>query len=83
MEITSYTLENCPSCGYLKELFKRANVDYNEVVVRKDITVEEFGQLYPGISNFPYVIIDGEVVGDLLSVAKLFVQKGLVSSNKE
>jgi glutaredoxin len=83
MEITAYTLPNCSSCNILKELFERAAVEYKQIEVKKEITLEDFTEQFPRVSAFPYVIIDGEQIGGLLEVAKLFVQKGLVSSKKE
>lgn len=82
MEITSYTLSGCSSCKHLRELFKRANVQYEEIVLSVDMPVEDFQQIYPSVTNFPYVIIDGEPVGGLLETVKLFVKEGLVSSKK-
>jgi glutaredoxin len=82
MEIKAYTLSNCSSCHILKELFGRADVEYTEVVVRDNITVEDFKLNYPNVSQFPYVVIDDEPVGGLVEVVKLFVQKGLVTSKK-
>jgi glutaredoxin len=83
MEIVAYTLTGCSSCDILKQLFERAKVDYQEKKVGTDISLEEFKQHYPSISAFPYVVIDGEPVGFLMETAKLFVEKGLVSSKKE
>jgi glutaredoxin 3 len=83
MEITAYTLSSCSSCGTLKELFERAEVEYKEKKVHTDISLEQFRQDYPTVAGFPYVVIDGEPIGGLFEVAKLFVQKGLVSSKKE
>jgi glutaredoxin len=82
MEITAYTMPGCSSCGILKELFERASVVYEEVVVKKDVTLENFQSMFPQIRGFPFVVIDGENVGGLVEVAKIFVQKGLVSSKK-
>lgn len=82
MIIEAYTLPGCSSCNHLKELFKRAEVDYKEIMVRKDITVEEFTSYFPGVTSFPFVVIDGEKIGSLVDTAKLFVAKGLVSSKK-
>lgn len=82
MKITAYTLTGCVHCTHLKELFRRANVEYDEVVVKKDMKVEEFHQHYPSINSFPYVVIDNSPVGGLVDVVKLFVQQGLVSSSK-
>ena len=82
MEIIAYTLAGCSSCEHLKELFRRADVSYEEKMVMKDIPLEVFQQDFPKIQQFPFVMIDGEQIGGLFEVAKLFVQKGLVSSNK-
>lgn len=83
MEIIAYTLDGCSNCKYLRELFKRANKDYTEVVVKKDISVEEFHQKYPNMNLFPYVVIDNNPVGGLVETVKLFVEQGLVSSSKK
>jgi glutaredoxin len=69
MEITAYTSQGCSSCGIVKELFQRASVEYKEITIHKDISLVEFKQTFPKI-------------GGLLEVAKLFVEKGLVSSKK-
>lgn len=82
MEITAYTLPGCSSCDVLKQLFARAEVSYTEVMVRKDITLENFSNEFPGVGLFPFVVIDGERIGGIVDVAKLFVEKGLVSSKR-
>jgi len=82
MEITAYTIPGCSSCGILKELFERASVTYEEVVVKKNISMVDFQSMFPQVRGFPFVVIDGENIGGLIEVAKIFVQKGLVSSKK-
>jgi glutaredoxin 3 len=82
MEITAYTSQGCSSCGIVKELFQRASVEYKEITIHKDISLVEFKQTFPEVGGFPFVVIDGEKIGGLLEVAKLFVEKGLVSSKK-
>ena len=81
--IIAYTLPGCSHCVSLKELFRRAGVEYSECVVKKDMSVEEFHIQYPGIISFPYVVIDQVPVGGLVETVKLFVQKGLVTSSKK
>lgn len=83
MEIVAYTLPGCGHCKSLKELFRRGNADYTEVVVRQDMTMDEFMEKFPTINRFPFVVIDGEQLGGLVETVKLFVDKGLVSSSKE
>ena len=82
MNIIAYTLTGCVHCSHLKELFKRADVEYVEMLLRKDITVDEFSTQYPNINSFPFVVIDDKVIGGLVDVVKLFVKEGLVSSSK-
>ena len=82
MEIIAYTSKGCFYCDKLKELFSRANVNPTIVSVGTDMTREEFKETFPLATGYPYVIIDGEPVGGLVETAKLFVQKGLVSSKK-
>ena len=37
MEIIVYTMTGCSSCNIIKELFQRADVNYTEYVLNKDI----------------------------------------------
>ena len=86
MEIKAYTTRGCKYCGHLRELFDRADVQYEEVVVSEretDYNMEVFKQQYPEVIGFPYVIIDGESIGGLVEVAKVFLEKGLVQSKKK
>ena len=82
MEIKIYTKPGCKYCMQVKELMRRAGFEYEEVYVTTDSLREEFYSTYPDAKTYPYVIIDGEPVGGLVETAKLFVQKGLVSSKK-
>ena len=83
MNIEAYTLPGCPSCKHLKELFRRAGVEYQEIMIRKDITKESFVEKYPSVNGFPFVVIDDSPVGGLVETVKLFVKEGLVSSSKK
>ncbi len=82
MDITIYSVDGCTWCARTKELFSRANVNYEEIIITDD-NRDDFREKYPNVTSYPLVIIDGEVVGGLVPVAKLFLQKGLVSSNKK
>lgn len=81
MNIKVYSTPGCFYCTKLKELFERANItDYEEQVCTSG---DEVRADYPEASSFPYVIIDGEVIGGLVETAKFFIEKNLVSSNKK
>jgi glutaredoxin 3 len=82
MKIVIYTKPGCGYCSQIKELMRRAELEYEEINVNTPELREEFYQAYPDVKSYPYVIIDQEPVGGLVETAKLFVEKGLVSSRK-
>jgi len=83
MKIKAYTTPGCFYCEQLKELFKRADVEYQVVVIQSDEERMEFRQKFPNATGYPHVLIDGEEYAGIIPVAKLFLQKGLVSSSKK
>jgi len=86
MEIKAFTTPGCKYCITLKELFNRANVEYEEIIVgdkENQFSREMFVEMYPDVIGYPFVVIDGEPIGSLVEVAKLFLKKGLVSSPKK
>jgi len=83
MEIVAYTNPGCSHCTTLKKLFRRAEVQYTEVAVDRDITFELFKEKFPLAGGYPYVIIDGKEIGGLVETAKLFLEKGLVEAPKK
>ncbi len=86
MEITAYTTKGCKYCSTLEQLFDRAKTPYKKVLVGDDrgcdLTMFEFTGHHPNVKGFPYVTIDGKVIGSLVETAKYFMDKGLVSAPK-
>ena len=82
MKIVAYTTPGCFYCDQLKELFKRADVEYETIVVESDEERQKFRKDYPRAGGYPYVLIDDQHVGGLVDTAKVFLEKGLVSSTK-
>ena len=80
MEIVAYTNPGCSHCTTLKKLFHRAQVEYTEVTIGRDINFQLFNAQFPKAQGYPYVIIDGQEIGGLVETAKLFLEKGLVES---
>jgi glutaredoxin 3 len=83
MEIVVYTNPGCSHCNTVKQLFKRAAVEYTEVAMDRDISFSEFKQKFPFADGYPYIVIDGEEIGGLVETAKLFLEKGLVEPPKK
>ena len=81
MEILIYSVPGCKYCKHAKELFRRAEVSWEEIVCID----ENAGRLqkdYPSASSYPHIIIDGDVIGGLTETAKYFLENNLVSSKK-
>ena len=83
MDIKVYSTPGCFYCEQLKELFRRASVDYEEIEVGFKYSQEKFHHDFPNAPGYPWVVIDGEEIGGLTDVAKMFLQKGLVSAPKK
>ena len=79
MDIKIYTTPGCFYCEQMKELCKRAEVEYET----EEIGSEELSSIYPDAKSYPYVIIDGEEIGGLVEAAKYFIKEGLVSARKD
>tara|TARA_B100001996_G_scaffold15397_1_gene12780 strand:- start:531 stop:839 length:309 start_codon:yes stop_codon:yes gene_type:complete len=80
MDITVYTVNGCHYCSQMKELLRRANLEFKKVKVGEDITREEFLEEYPGAIGYPFVVIDGVEYKSLVDTAKFLVENKLVSS---
>ena len=81
MEIKDYTSPGCFYCTQVKELFKRAELEYEESVIN-ETNRAEFRAKYPLAVSFPFVLIDNEPVGGLVETARILVKRGLVSAKK-
>jgi len=89
MEIRAYTSDSCFYCTQLKELFKRADVEWTEIKVVPNhegeaeegtIMRQDLASQYPMIDSFPAVFINEELVGGLVPTAKYLIKEGLVSA---
>ena len=81
MEIKVYTTPGCFYCTQVKELFKRAELEYEESIIDETNRLD-FRTKYPLAVAFPFVLIDNEPVGGLVETARVLVKRGLVSAKK-
>ena len=68
--IIVYTKDNCPYCVKAKALLKGYGLEYVETVIGKDITREEFLDIFPTAKTVPQIILDGERIGGYDDLAK-------------
>jgi len=78
MDIKIHTTEGCFYCDQMKELCKRAEVEYKTV----ETPADKLREMFPNSTGYPWVIIDGKEIGGLVEAAKFFLKEGLVSANK-
>jgi len=60
MKFHLYTKDNCPYCTRAKLLLNAKNLEYTETHIGKDITREEFVDLFPGVMTAPFVVLELE-----------------------
>ena len=73
MDITVYTVNGCHYCSQVKELLRRANLDFKKVKIGQDITREEFLDKYPNAIGYPFTVIDGVEYKSLVDTATYLV----------
>lgn len=61
--IVIYTKDNCPYCVNAKQHFHSKNESYSELKIGRDISREEFMNIFPDVKSLPFIIINGEKVG--------------------
>lgn len=62
-KIIVYTKDNCPYCDRAKMLLDLKQLDYTQMKLGKDLTREEFMNLFPNVKTMPFIIIDDEHIG--------------------
>lgn len=84
MNIHIFTSPGCGYCVKVKEVMRRAELQYSETVIGTDMTKEEYRSTYPNHSNgFPFVLIDENPVGGLTDTVKFLYEKGLIQHSKK
>ena len=81
MEIKVYTTPGCFYCTQIKELFKRANLEYQEELIDSS-NKSNFRKNFPDAVGFPFTVIDEKHYTSLVEVAQLLVKEGFVSAKK-
>ena len=82
MEIELYTSRGCKWCRRTETLLSMAGItEYSKNVVGVNITPIEVREKFPDSSGYPVIVVDGQVT-DIVSLTKLFMEKGLISSKK-
>ena len=61
--ITIYSRPNCKWCDKSKTLLESKGIEYNELMLDLDVTVEQLKKLVPGAKSVPQILNDGVLIG--------------------
>ena len=76
-----YSLTGCHNCVLVKEAFSRSNIEYDEIVLNKDLAIERFQEIYPNKLCCPFCTINGKPIGGLLETVSFLLKQGLLSKS--
>lgn len=79
MEVTIYTAPGCDACVHLKTLLVRANLEWNEIVIGQDMSMNSFRTKFPQVKSTPYTVIDKKNYPSIVDVARMLLKEGLVT----
>jgi len=77
-----YSLPGCAYCTKGRKLLEMANLPFNEV---KDLTPGELLDKHPKAEGYPFFVVNDQEVEstyDIVNLAKMLIEKGLVSSKR-
>lgn len=60
--VSLFTKEGCPFCAHAKTVLKEHDIDFEEIVLGRDITTHTL-RAVAGASTVPQVFIDGKLIG--------------------
>lgn len=61
--ITVYSRPGCKWCETSKTLLELKGIEYNELMLDVDITVDQLKQLVPGAKSVPQIMDNGTYIG--------------------
>lgn len=82
MKAIIYSMRGCGYCTKMKEVMKRADIEYEEKMLHVNITHEEYFDKegpHPGKNNFPQLVIDGQLIGGLTDTVRYLVENKLLT----
>lgn len=72
-----FSKDNCPQCDQAKQLLNVKKEEYIVTNVGKDMSREEFIEMFPRARTFPVVLYNREIIGGLPELMKYIQNKEL------
>lgn len=57
---TVYSVPNCPGCIKLKNTMNENGEPYKEVMIGRDISIDDFREMYPNARAAPFIVEDAD-----------------------
>ncbi len=64
--ILVFTQDGCPPCEMLKTYIDQKGIECTRLEVHTEIPVEAVEKMYPECEGFPFTVVNGEPIGDLI-----------------
>ena len=74
MKVEVYTKASCAACLFAKDYLKKQGMDFTEIIVDTDMTVEEVRKKFPQATTVPIIVIDDVFVGGYTELSE-FLEK--------
>jgi len=71
--IVAITMAGCPPCEMLKMYVEQKDIKVNFIEVDTEISRDVVEKLFPNCEGFPYVLVNGQDVSDLI----FYLESGL------
>ena len=55
MKTIVYSKTNCPACDTLKAQLRKEGVDFVEILLGRDMSIEAFKEKFPEVRSVPYM----------------------------
>jgi len=70
--IDIYSKENCDFCNKAKAYMKKHSIEYVEHQIGRDISRDDFIDLFPQAKTVPAILIDGKYIGGYMNLVEHF-----------
>lgn len=70
MTVTIYSKDDCVYCYAAKDLCVQKGIEYNEIVIGRDIQREEFLKMVPNAKTVPQIFVEENYVGGYINFEK-------------
>ena len=62
-KIVIFSKDDCPYCVRAKTLLNTKNIQFEEIVIGRDIDRDKFVATYPFVRSVPYILVDDTPIG--------------------